>query len=63
MRNHDFTPSGVAGFNSAPPRQASGGEYFYNNLNYGMDNLLTYSPSLKIINWRLPLGIFSKKIR
>jgi len=61
MRNHDFTPSGVAGFNSAPPRQASGGEYFYNNLNYGMDNLLTYSPKFKDHKLEVTVGhIFQK---
>jgi TonB-linked SusC/RagA family outer membrane protein len=61
MRNHDFTPSGVAGFNSAPPRQASGGEYFYNNLNYGMDNLLTYSPTFKDHKLEVTVGhIFQK---
>ena len=61
MRNHDFTPSGVAGFNSAPPRQTSGGEYFYNNLNYGMDNLLTYSPKFKDQKLEVTVGhIFQK---
>ncbi|MFA6084026.1 SusC/RagA family TonB-linked outer membrane protein [Mucilaginibacter sp.] len=61
MRNHDFTPSGVAGFNSAPPRQASGGEYFYNYLNYGMDNLLTYSPKFNNHKLEVTVGhIFQK---
>ncbi|KQM75265.1 SusC/RagA family TonB-linked outer membrane protein [Pedobacter sp. Leaf216] len=61
MRNHDFSPSTIAGFNSPPPRQASGGEYFANNLNYGMDNLLTYSPKFKDHNLDITIGhIFQK---
>jgi TonB-linked SusC/RagA family outer membrane protein len=61
MRNHDFTPSGVAGFNSAPPRQASGSENFYNNMNFGMDNLLTYSPQFKNHKLEVTVGhIFQK---
>lgn len=61
MRNHDFTPSTLAGFNSPPPRLASGGEYFYNNLNYGMDNLLTYSPKFKDHKLEVTVGhIFQK---
>ena len=61
MRNHDFTPSGIAGFNSAPPRLATGGEYYYNTLNYGMDNLVTYSPQFKDHKLELTLGhIFQK---
>jgi TonB-linked SusC/RagA family outer membrane protein len=61
MRNHDFTPSGVAGFNSAPPRLASGSENFYNYLNYGMDNLLTYSPRFKDHKLEVTVGhIFQK---
>ncbi|MDB5000578.1 MAG: TonB-dependent receptor plug [Mucilaginibacter sp.] len=60
-RNHDFTPSGIAGFNNAPPRQASAGEYFYNYLNYGMDNLLTYSPKFKDHTFEVTVGhIFQK---
>ncbi|MDB5063189.1 MAG: TonB-dependent receptor plug [Mucilaginibacter sp.] len=60
-RNHDFTPSGIAGFNNAPPRQASAGEYFYNYLNYGMDNLLTYSPKFKDHKFEFTVGhIFQK---
>ena len=61
IRNHDFTPSGIAGFNSAPPRLASGGEAFYNNLNYGMDNLITYSPQFKDHKLEVTVGhIFQK---
>ncbi|MBL4676607.1 MAG: TonB-dependent receptor [Mucilaginibacter sp.] len=61
MRNHDFTPSTVAGFNAAPPRLASGGENFYNYLNYGMDNLLTYSPKFKDHKLEVTVGhIFQK---
>ncbi|RYE16953.1 MAG: SusC/RagA family TonB-linked outer membrane protein, partial [Sphingobacteriales bacterium] len=60
-RNHDFTPSGIAGFNAAPPRQTSGGEYFYNNMNYGMDNLITYAPDLKDHKLEVTVGhIFQK---
>jgi TonB-linked SusC/RagA family outer membrane protein len=61
QRNHDFTPSDVAGFNSAPPRQATAGEYFYNYMNYGMDNLLTYSPKFKDHKIEVTVGhIFQK---
>lgn len=61
QRNHDFTPSDVAGFNSAPPRQATSGEYFYNYMNYGMDNLLTYSPKFKDHKIEVTVGhIFQK---
>ncbi|SEB06209.1 SusC/RagA family TonB-linked outer membrane protein [Pedobacter hartonius] len=60
-RNHDFTPSDIAGFNNAPPLQASGGEHFYNYLNYGMDNLLTYSPQFKDHKLEVTVGhIFQK---
>jgi TonB-linked SusC/RagA family outer membrane protein len=60
-RNHDFTPSGIGGFNNAPPRQASAGEYFYNYLNYGMDNLLTYSPKFKDHSFEVTVGhVFQK---
>jgi TonB-linked SusC/RagA family outer membrane protein len=60
-RNHDFTPSDVALFNSPPPRQASGAEYFYNYMNYGMDNLLTYSPKFKDHRLEVTVGhIFQK---
>ena len=60
-RNHDFTPSGIAGFNNAPPLLASSGEYFYNYTNYGMDNLLTYSPQLKDHKLEVTVGhIFQK---
>ncbi|GAA4317032.1 TonB-dependent receptor [Mucilaginibacter gynuensis] len=61
MRNHDFTPSTIAGFNSPPPRQTRGGEYFYNGLNYGMDNLVTYTPELKDHKLEVTVGhIFQK---
>ena len=61
MRNHDFSPSTLAGFNSPPPRLASGSEYFYNYLNYGMDNLLTYSPKFKDHKLEVTVGhIFQK---
>lgn len=61
MRNHDFTPSTIAGFNSPPPRQTSGGEYFINTLNYGMDNLLSYSPKFKDHTLEVTVGhIFQK---
>ncbi|GAA3982643.1 TonB-dependent receptor [Mucilaginibacter dorajii] len=61
QRNHDFTPSDVAGFNSAPPRQATAGEYFYNYMNFGMDNLLTYSPKFKDHKIEVTVGhIFQK---
>jgi TonB-linked SusC/RagA family outer membrane protein len=60
-RNHDFTPSGIAGFNNPPPRQATAGEYFYNYMNYGMDNLLTYSPQFKDHRIEVTVGhIFQK---
>ncbi|HTN38898.1 MAG TPA: SusC/RagA family TonB-linked outer membrane protein, partial [Arachidicoccus sp.] len=60
-RNHDFTPSDIAGFNSAPPRQASGGEHFFNYMNYGMDNLLTYSPTFNDHHLEVTIGhIFQK---
>ncbi|MCR8560269.1 TonB-dependent receptor [Mucilaginibacter sp. BJC16-A38] len=60
-RNHDFTPSDVAGFNSAPPRLASANEAFYNYMNYGMDNLLTYSPKFKDHKLEVTVGhIFQK---
>lgn len=61
VRNHDFSPSTLAGFNAAPPRLASGGEIFYNYLNYGMDNLLTYSPKFKDHKLEVTVGhIFQK---
>ena len=61
VRNHDFTPSGIAGFNSAPPRMASGAEAFYNYINFGMDNLLTYSPKLERHKLEVTVGhIFQK---
>lgn len=60
-RNHDFIPSDIAGFNTAPPRQASGGEHFFNYLNYGMDNLLTYSPTFNDHHLEITVGhIFQK---
>lgn len=61
VRNHDFTPSGIAGFNSPPPLQASGAENFYNYLNYGMDNLLSYSPTFNEHKLEVTVGhIFQK---
>ncbi|SDL43508.1 SusC/RagA family TonB-linked outer membrane protein [Pedobacter antarcticus] len=61
VRNHDFTPSGIAGFNNAPPRMASANEAFYNYLNYGMDNLLTYSPKFEDHKLEVTVGhIFQK---
>lgn len=60
-RNHDFTPSGIAEFNNRPPRIASGGEYFYNNLNYGMDNLIIYTPEIKDHELEVTLGHIAQK--
>jgi TonB-linked SusC/RagA family outer membrane protein len=61
MRNHDFRPSGIAGFNAAPPRLTTGGESFFNTLNYGMDNLITYAPELKDHKLEVTVGhIFQK---
>ncbi|MET3113153.1 TonB-linked SusC/RagA family outer membrane protein [Pedobacter sp. CG_S7] len=61
IRNHDFTPSGIAGFNNAPPRMASGNEAFYNYLNYGMDNLLTYAPKFRDHKLEMTVGhVFQK---
>ncbi|WP_158795834.1 TonB-dependent receptor [Pedobacter sp. L105] len=60
-RNHDFTPSTIAGFNSAPPGKATGGETFSNNLNFGMDNLLIYSPKFNDHKLEVTVGhIFQK---
>lgn len=60
-RNHDFTPSGIAEFNNRPPRLASGSEYFYNNMNYGMDNLITYTSKINDHELEVTLGHIAQK--
>lgn len=60
-RNHDFTPSDISGFNTPAPRLATAGEHFLNFMNYGMDNLLTYSPKVKDHKIEVTIGhIFQK---
>ncbi|MGO3267658.1 MAG: SusC/RagA family TonB-linked outer membrane protein [Sphingobacteriaceae bacterium] len=60
-RNHDFIPSTIAQFNSPPPLLATGQESFANGLNYGMDNILTYTPQFDDHSFEFTLGhIFQK---
>lgn len=60
-RNHDFIPSTIAQFNSPPPLLATGKESFANGLNYGMDNMLTYTPQFGDHSLEFTLGhIFQK---
>lgn len=60
-RNHDFIPSTIGRFNSPPPSLASGQEAFTSGVNYGMDNIITYSPTFENHTLEVTVGhIFQK---
>lgn len=50
-----FKPSTIAGWATPPPSQAYGYESYAKTLNYGIDNIVTYSPSLN--NQKLDLMV------
>jgi len=60
-RNHDFIPSTIGRFNSPPPSLATGQETFTSGVNYGMDNIITYSPTFENHTLEVTVGhIFQK---
>lgn len=60
-RSRFFRPSTIGGFAVPPPQLAFGSESSFTRLNYGWDNILTYSPTLQNQNLELTAGYVIQK--
>ena len=61
-RNRQWRPSTIAGWNVPPPRQARASEGTFNTINYGIDNLLSYTKDMEDHNVDFTAGyVFQKE--